>query len=137
MPRHHVSNNLKAHIPYLIYVKGFTVKETGCPLGVKKSMIYQTLKYFIDYGATHNPNAYSCNRGRHRKLDSIDIQVIKALLDQEPSCTCMNSKIAFLHVKASTSQCLHYFDHFAASIFLTKMSQFRHWNEMIWIVQST
>lgn len=32
-----------------------------------------------------NPNAYRHNTtGRHRKLDSVDIQVIKALLDQEP-----------------------------------------------------
>ena len=84
MPRRHISNNLKARIPYLVYVKGFKVKEVGCFLGVKKSMIYQTLKCFKDYGVTQNPNAYSCNRGRHRKLDSVDIRVIKALLDQEP-----------------------------------------------------
>ena len=83
MPHHHVSNDLKSRIPYLIYVEGFKVKEVGCLLGVKKSMIYQTLNYFRDYDVTHNPNAYSHNRGRHRKLDSIDIQVIKALLDQE------------------------------------------------------
>jgi transposase len=85
MPRRHVSNDLKARILHLIYVEGFKVKEVGCLLGVKKSMIYQTLNSFRDYGVTHNPNAYShYTRGRHKKLESIDIRVIKALLDQEP-----------------------------------------------------
>ena len=85
MLRCHVSNNLKAHIPYLVYVEGFKNKEVGCLLGVKKSLIYQTLNYFRDYGVTQNPNAYRHNTtGHHRKLDSVDIWVIKALLDREP-----------------------------------------------------
>ena len=86
MPRRHVYNDLKARIPHLIYLEGFNVKEVGRLLGVKKSMIYQTLNYFRDYGVAHNPNAYSHNhtRGRRRKLDSVDIRVIKALLAQEP-----------------------------------------------------
>jgi hypothetical protein len=46
MPRRHVSNDLKVRIPYLVYVEDFKVnlKEVGYLLGVKKSMIYQTLK---------------------------------------------------------------------------------------------
>ena len=85
MPRRHVSRDLKARIPYLVYVEGFKVKEVGRLLGVKKSMIYQTLNYFRDYGVTYNPHAYTHHsRGRHRKLDSVDVQLIKALLDQNP-----------------------------------------------------
>jgi len=85
MPRRCVSRDLKARIPYLVYVEGFKIKEVERLLGVKKSMIYQTLNYFRDHGITYNPKAYSHHsRGRHRKLDSIDVQFIKALLDQEP-----------------------------------------------------
>jgi len=85
MPRRCVSRDLKARIPYLVYIEGFKVKEVECLLGVKKSMIYKALNYFRDYGVTYNPDAYSHHtRGRHRKLDSIDVRIIKAFLDQEP-----------------------------------------------------
>ena len=85
MPRCHVSHDLKARIPYLVYIEGFKVKEVGRLLGVKKSMIYQTLNYFRDYGVIYNPHAYTHHsRGRHRKLDSVNVQLIKALLDQNP-----------------------------------------------------
>ena len=80
-----VSRDLKAHIPHLIYVGGFKVKEVEHLLGVKKSMIYQTLNYFRDYGVTYNLTAYSHHsRGCHRKLDTVDVRFTKALLDQEP-----------------------------------------------------
>ena len=85
MPRRCVSRDLKARILYLVYVEGFKVKEVEHLLGVKKSMIYQALNYFRDYGVTYNLDAYSHHtRGRCRKLDSINVRVIKALLDQEP-----------------------------------------------------
>ena len=55
MPRRHVSNDLKVRIPYLVYVEDFkvTFKEVGYLLGVKKSMIYQTLKEWCDPKAHH------------------------------------------------------------------------------------
>jgi transposase len=85
MPRHNVSRDLKARIPYLAYVEGFKVKEIGQLLGVKKSMIYQTLNYYRKYGVTFNPNAYmDHSRGRHRILDTVDVRFIKSALDQEP-----------------------------------------------------
>jgi transposase len=86
MPCRKVSRDLKARIPYLAYVEGFKIKEIGQLLGVKKSMVYQTLNYYRNYGVTYNPKAYMHHsRGRHRMLDTIDVRFIKSMLDQEPS----------------------------------------------------
>jgi transposase len=86
MPRRHVSPDLKERIPYLRYVEGFKVKEIERILGVKKSMIYQTLNYYRNYGVAFNPRAFSnFSRGRRRILTSTDLNLIKALLDQEPT----------------------------------------------------
>jgi len=86
MPRRSVSRDLKDRIPYLRYVEGFNVKEIERILGVKKSMIYQTLNYHRDYGVTHNPMAFSnFPRGRPRILTSTDLALIKSLLSQEPT----------------------------------------------------
>jgi transposase len=85
MPRCAVSRDLKARIPYLAYVEGFKVKEIGQILGVKKSMIYQTLNYYRNYGVTYNPNAYMHHsRGHHRILDTVDVRFMKYTLDQDP-----------------------------------------------------
>ena len=84
MPRRHVSRDLKEHIPYLRYVEGFNVKEIGRLLGVKKSMIYQTLNYHREYGITYNPTAFlQRDRGRRRALDSVDLRLLKSLLSQD------------------------------------------------------
>jgi len=85
MPQCNVSRDLKARILYLAYVEGFNVKEIGRLLGIKKSMIYQTLNYYRSYGETYNPNAYmGRSRGCRRMLDDIDVHFIKSILDQEP-----------------------------------------------------
>ena len=86
MPRHHVSCDLKEHIPYLRYVERFKVKEIERILGVKKLMIYQTLNYHRDYGVTYNPMAFSNSSCRqHRVLTSTDLDLIKSLLSEEPT----------------------------------------------------
>ena len=85
MPHHHVSHDLKEHIPYLQYVEGFKVKEIERILGVKKSMIYQTLSYHRNHGVAYNPMAFlyfSC--GWPRILANTDLNLIKSLLSQEP-----------------------------------------------------
>jgi len=65
MPRRHVSRDLKERILYLRYVEGFKVKEIERILGVKKSMIYQTLNYHRNHGVTYNLMAFSYfSRGR-------------------------------------------------------------------------
>jgi transposase len=62
------------------------VKEIGQILGVKKSMIYQTLSYYRDYGVAYNPMAFaSFPRGRPRVLTSTDLNLIKSLLSQDPT----------------------------------------------------
>src|SRR6266699_3399387 len=86
MPRRPVSCDLKDHIPYLRYIEGFKVKDIERILGVKKSMIYQTLNYHRNYGVTYNPMAFSnfpC--GWPRILTSTDLDLIKSLLSQEPT----------------------------------------------------
>jgi transposase len=84
MPRQHISRDIKARIPYLHYVKHFSVKEIERILGVRKTLIYDTLTNYQKYGVTYNPTAYTkFQRGRHRRLDSVDVQFIRALLNQE------------------------------------------------------
>jgi transposase len=85
MPRRHVSGDIKDRIPYLRYVEQFSVKEIGRILGVRKTLIYDTLANYQKYGVTYNPTAYTnFSRGRRRKLDSVDLRFIWALLNQEP-----------------------------------------------------
>ena len=87
MPHRHVFRNLKDHIPYLCYVEGFKVKEIERILSFKKSMIYQTLNYHRNYSVVFNPTAFS-NFSQQQQLcilTSMDLNLIKALLDQEPS----------------------------------------------------
>lgn len=86
MPRRHVSRDVKDRIPYLRYVEGFNIKEIGRILGVKKSMVYQTLKYHLNYGVTYNPTAFSTlSRGRPRILTNDDLSLVRSLLSQNPS----------------------------------------------------
>ena len=84
MPRRHVSSDIKERIPYLRYIEGFNVKEIGGILGVKKSMIYQTLSYHRKHGVTDNP-ATHLPKGRPRSLTSGDLCLIRSLLSQNPS----------------------------------------------------
>ena len=81
MPRQHVSRDLKERIPYLCYVEGFNVKEIGQLLGVKKSMIYQSLNYHREYGITYNPTAH--DQGRWCALNSVDLRLLKSLISQD------------------------------------------------------
>jgi transposase len=86
MPRRHVSRDLKRRIPYLRYIEGFNIKEIGRILGVKKSMIYQTLQYHQNYGVTYNPTAFSTlSQGRPRILTNDDLSLVRSLLSQNPS----------------------------------------------------
>jgi transposase len=85
MPRRHVSRDMKARIPYLRYVEHFSVKEIERILGVRKTLIYDTLANYQKYGVAYNLTAYTnFPRGRNRKLDSVDIRFVQALLKQEP-----------------------------------------------------
>ena len=81
MPPHSVSLDLKACIPVLRYLHGFSIKEICEVLGIKKSLAYKTLQFHHTHGTTHNPYARRC--GCRRQLDSTDVSFIRALLSQD------------------------------------------------------
>ena len=62
------------------------MKEIERILDVKKSMIYQTLNYYRNFGVTYNPMAFSyfpC--GWFHILSSVDLDLVKSLLGQDPT----------------------------------------------------
>src|SRR6202789_4344935 len=80
MPFHCVSREIKARIPILHYNLGYSVKEIGKVLGVKKSLIYKTLHFYRAHGLSYNP--YSAQQSRRRQLTSMDLSFIRGLLHQ-------------------------------------------------------
>ena len=54
MPRRTVSRDLKDRIPILHYKHGYKVSEICGVLGVRKSLVYQTLAYHRLYGTCIN-----------------------------------------------------------------------------------
>ena len=85
MPHRSVSLDLKACIPVLRYSAGYSVKEICGILGIRKSLVYQTLHYHTihGHGLCYNPNTHKC--GWHRKLISTDINFIKSLILEHPT----------------------------------------------------
>jgi transposase len=81
MPPHSVSRDIKARIPILRYNLGYSVKEIGEVLGIKKSLIYNTLRLHRTHGLTYNP--HSARQSRRRHLTSMDISFIRGLLHQK------------------------------------------------------
>ena len=81
MPPHIVSNDIKARIPILHYNLGYSVKEIGRVLGVKKSLVYKTLYFHRAHGLTFNP--YSARQIHQRHLSFTDISFIRGLLHQK------------------------------------------------------
>lgn len=82
MPRT-VSRNLKARIPVLRFELGFSVKEICKILGIRKTLVYQTLRYHCIYGTTLNPHARA-NSGP-RKLSQINLAFIRDMIAQQHS----------------------------------------------------
>jgi transposase len=58
---------------------GYNVGAICDILGIRKSLVYQTLKYHRDFGVSYNPNA-RLRTGCPRLLDATDVKFIKALL---------------------------------------------------------
>jgi transposase len=77
---HKVSADMKARIPVLFCQQGFKVKEICGVLGLKKSLVYQTLRYHNLHGVPYNPHAHQ--HGRKRKLSQGDVRFIVALLNR-------------------------------------------------------
>ena len=71
MPPHSVSRDIKAQISILRYNVGYSVKEIGEVLGIKKSLIYNTLHLHRTHGLTYNP--HSAQQSHRWHLMSMDI----------------------------------------------------------------
>ncbi|KZP08226.1 hypothetical protein FIBSPDRAFT_761736 [Athelia psychrophila] len=83
MPPHSVSNHLKARIPVLHYQQGLSVKEICQLLGIKKTLVYQTLQYHHNHGSIRRPLACQGRLGRRHILDAHNISFIHSLLLQK------------------------------------------------------
>ena len=83
MPSRKVSLDLKNRIPILHFELGYSVKGICELLGIKKSLVYQTLMYIRQYGTSHNP--YTRSAGCHRILTREDVQFIQDTVLQHPS----------------------------------------------------
>ena len=80
MPCCPVSRDLKACILILCHEQGLSAKTICQLLGVKKSLVYQTLIYSHTYGVPFNPHSH--RSGQHRKLLPTDLDFIYSLLEQ-------------------------------------------------------
>ena len=80
MPLHIISCDIKAWIPILHYNLGYSVGKIETVLGVKKTLIYQTLYFHRTHGLSYNP--YSTWNAHRRHLTSMDISFIQGLLHQ-------------------------------------------------------
>lgn len=78
MPRRPVSRDLKARIPVLHHGQHMDVKTICHILGVRKSLVYQTLKFDRQLGVPYNRLA--CKQGRRRLLMREDLTIIRSLL---------------------------------------------------------
>jgi transposase len=80
MPRRQVSNDLKARIPVLFYELGMKPAKICKVLGIKKSLVYDTLAYHRAYGVPYNP--YARRLGRPRLLTISNTKYIHSLLSK-------------------------------------------------------
>jgi len=80
MPRRNVSRDLKARIPILYHDHGLKIKKICSLLGIKKTLVYDTIGHHRKYGLPYNPNHR--NQGRQRLLTPTDLSFICGLLEQ-------------------------------------------------------
>src|ERR1700723_2899254 len=78
---HIVSQDLKTRIPDLFYTQQYDVVTICKILDVRKSLVYETLKNYRQFGTSYNPNRRQ--HSRPRMFNSINISFIKALLAQQ------------------------------------------------------
>jgi transposase len=84
MGRRPVSQDLRNRIPFLRFEEHFSVKDICCLLGIRKTVVYDTLTNFRQHGVAYNPNTFKYRAtGRRRKLGPMDVKLIKALLAKE------------------------------------------------------
>jgi transposase len=83
MPHRTVLRDLKAPIPILHHEQGLSVKKICELLGIRKSLVYQTLIYSRTFGVHYNP--HTLRQGRRRTLLPTDHDFICSLLER---CHC-------------------------------------------------
>jgi hypothetical protein len=76
-----ILNNLKAHILALCHEQGLSVKKICHLLNIKKTLVYQTLHCYHQYGITYNVNVQQ--HGHCHTLTSTDLLFIPMLLNQQ------------------------------------------------------
>ena len=59
-----VSHDLKERIPYMRFIEHFTVKEIERILGIKKTVVYDTLAIYRRSGVSYKPNVMRRSPGR-------------------------------------------------------------------------
>jgi len=79
MPYRPISKDLKARIPVL-QQQGYGVKKICNVLGIKKTLVYRSLRHVRRHGIPYDPHARQ--PGRHRVLYHEDIKLIVALLNR-------------------------------------------------------
>jgi hypothetical protein len=83
MPCRSISLDLCESIPVLFYEQGHSVCAISTILGVKKTFIYDNLKYHHLYGVPYNAAAPpKCLTGRYQCLSKADQEYIRALIGQ-------------------------------------------------------
>ena len=71
LPR--LSDDLQAHIPVLCYEQYCEVKEICQVLGIKKSVVYESLKHFRCYGFPSEPNHSQTRTASYSQLNRSQI----------------------------------------------------------------
>jgi len=84
MPPKGASDDLKARVPVL-YHEGYSVKDICYLLGIKKTLVYKVLNWYLLFGNVSNPYKYSCSVARPRALSPVDLTFISAVVNHRPS----------------------------------------------------
>jgi transposase len=86
MPVRSVSLDLKARIPVLYYGQNRSIKSICTILGIKKTLVYDTLRYHRLYSVPYNVAAVAKrHKGRKRKLSRTDLNYITYLINHRPT----------------------------------------------------
>ena len=84
MPRKGTSEDLKACIPFL-YHEGYPVKDICHLLSIKKTLVYDVLSRYQQFGTISNPYRYLCTVGCPHALNQADYAFLSAIIDHRRS----------------------------------------------------
>ncbi|KAF8545629.1 hypothetical protein OG21DRAFT_1375083, partial [Imleria badia] len=81
MPTHTVPNDTKYQL-LILHKQGRSIKDICTVLSVKKTLAYNTLRLYKNFGTVTSPYAYSCSVGRPRILSQEDVVFICNMIQQ-------------------------------------------------------